>query len=174
MFFLRSFIVLVIFSLTLGCNNRRLYSNGAIPELPDDARVLLVTQDAPAQRFVLPVSQAFKLIGMQPHIDGTVMRALSGPPQTVRSFDTTFQSATQLPYTTTLYPTPPTELTALIASQGTAGVEISLVDSKTGQLLFNLSKGWTPRRRLPAFQDELVKELRLAQGRARATQQASR
>ena len=62
-------VIVSLACFSLGCNSLRLFSNGAIPDVPSGARVLLVTQYAEAQRFILPVTQAFRLIGIQPHIE---------------------------------------------------------------------------------------------------------
>ncbi len=155
-----------------GCSGSlRTTSNGSLPEVPARLRVLLIPQDADAQRFVQEVSRSLELVGMEPYLDGSVLRAIDGPDRIVRTGDTTFQSRTQVPYTTTLYPTPNTELTLLLAASLVSWsryvINLNFVDSKTGRLWYSMTMTSPNINNLSSFTSALNKELRIAQARGR-------
>ncbi len=149
----------------------RTTSNGSLPDLPARPRVLLIAQDANAQGFIQEVSRSLELVGMEPYLDGAILRAVDGPNKTVITGDTTFQSRTQVPYTTSLYPTPNTDLTVLLAANVVTfsryTLNLNFVDSKSGKLWYSVSMTTPNITNRSSFNSALNRELRLAQAKGR-------
>ena len=164
------YLVLMAAIFTNCSRSPRISSSGSIPNTPSKPRVLLVAQDANAQLYIQAISRSLTSIGMEPFLDGTVLREVEGPGRFITTSDTAYQSRNRFPFTTSLYPTPQTDLTLLLTTRHVINsryaLTLNLVDSKDGRLWYSASMDTPDITNLAHVSTHLTKELRAVRTQA--------